>query len=209
MGVTPVTEENYLQQQARQGNVKAITALLNDFFAPKKINVQVDIRGRCLRVRLDSRQAPSKAVLNKSLYEKLVEVKPYVTNKLLIQSWQPGAMRTAWSQDFEITENGVKPAVKRNIWTETVAWLKSLNPKEKTTLGLLGLITLFVVGYCGNQNSCGTLRAKLDAAERGYQAEYQKQLNKGVVDKQGVSDFASAHIERQNALDRYTQQCKD
>lgn len=207
-------EESFLRQRARQGDAQAIATLLSNYFAPKKITVQAEVRGRCLRVRLESRQAPTKKkVLDQALYDKLIEVKPYAVKRVLIQSWQPGSMKVSWSQDFEVSEEGVKPVAKKDL-KDTLAAFRHWFNHSLTAQGQAGVVLLpfglmFLLWYCTNQNNCEALRAKWGDAEREYNTEYQRQLDKGVVTRQGISDFASVHRNRERALDEYSSRCRN
>lgn len=117
--LTP-TQPN-LKELARQGNPKAIAALLNRSLQPKGITVKVALDQRCLQVMLLSAQVPATELvrvirdgLNRLGVESIEQVKIY--------GKQVGEDIPDWHQEFEF----VPPSSATETFAETV------NPPTRT-----------------------------------------------------------------------------
>jgi tetratricopeptide (TPR) repeat protein len=189
---TPTPTQPNLKELARQGNPKAIAALLNRSLQPKGITVKVALDQRCLQVMLISAQVPATELvrvirdgLNRLGVESIEQVKIY--------GKQVGKDIPDWHQEFEF----VPPSSATETFSETVnpptqtPHLK-LTPAKISVIVAVVAISLVGVSYFVTQiteifeasNSPRTpsyqpsptlepsplYQAELSAAEQGIQA---------------------------------------
>jgi len=130
------TQSN-LKERARQGNIDAITQLLNIALQHKNVKAKATIKEECLQVKLECEQIPEKNLLTLVRREMIMlKIKSIKTVKIYGQ--QKDKDFPDWTQEFELLE-----PINSQSHTST-------NHKQDTsifnekTLGILGSILLLI-----------------------------------------------------------------
>ncbi|MBD2434168.1 MULTISPECIES: hypothetical protein [Fischerella] len=83
---------------ARQGDVQAITSLMNSQLQLKNVIVKVSIKNGYLRVRLESNQIPDKQNLVKYVRQEIIGLRSESIKKVKVDGFQQGKSFPCWSQ---------------------------------------------------------------------------------------------------------------
>lgn len=118
---TPTSTQTSLKELARQGNPKAIAALLKRSLEPKGITVKVAVDQRCLQLMLISAQVPA-IELVKVIRDGLSRLGIESIEQVKIYGKQVGEDIADWHQEFEL--------VPPSLATETFA--EPVNPPTRT-----------------------------------------------------------------------------
>jgi aspartyl protease family protein len=94
---------NFLEL-AKQGNEKAIAALLNRALQPKGISVKAIRQEGCLRVLLESAQLPDQQALVSYLQKNFVKLAVSSIHTIEVQAKQAEVAKIAWSQQIRLQE---------------------------------------------------------------------------------------------------------
>ncbi|MBE7380139.1 MAG: hypothetical protein F6J95_001855 [Leptolyngbya sp. SIO1E4] len=92
-----------LLAQAKQGDVSAIAALLNQSFQPQGIWAQVDPQGSGLRIILESTQAPDPEVTERRIQSGLARLQPQNIAELTVWGRALGETQPAWERRIVLT----------------------------------------------------------------------------------------------------------
>ncbi|MBD1999400.1 tetratricopeptide repeat protein [Leptolyngbya sp. FACHB-541] len=93
---------------AKQGNPKAIAALLNQQLQTKNIISKVSLKNNCLHLMLESEQAPSQEPWVKFICERLTELGVLNLERIKIYGKQIGEDFPAWNREFELGVEALK-----------------------------------------------------------------------------------------------------
>jgi DNA-directed RNA polymerase subunit RPC12/RpoP len=131
-----MTQANILEL-AKQGDVKAIAALMNRQLQPKGITAKVALNDSCLQIMLESAQVPDQQALVKWVRKSIAGLGATSIERVKIYGRQTGEEFPAWSQEFEIVAQ-IKlpsPAVEKGTKSQYPAFglesEKSKNPSVK------------------------------------------------------------------------------
>ncbi len=97
------SDRGYQQQlvaMAKQGNPKAIAALIDRVLQPKGITATAGFKDGWLHVILESAQRPNQQDTATYIYKKLCTLKSQFFNKVKIHGRQSGNKTVAWTQEF-------------------------------------------------------------------------------------------------------------
>ncbi|WP_315791025.1 hypothetical protein [Fischerella sp. JS2] len=83
---------------ARQGDVQALTSLMNSQLQLKNVIAKVSIKNGYLRVRLESNQIPDKQNLVKYVRQEIIGLKSESIKKVKVDGFQQGKSFPCWSQ---------------------------------------------------------------------------------------------------------------
>lgn len=97
------TEQSNLQELAKQGNSKAIAALLNRFLQPKGITAKAAIKNNCLHLMLEAAQVPPKQPYVDSLRKGLTKLIPTAIQKIKIYGKQVSEDLPEWVEEFDFS----------------------------------------------------------------------------------------------------------
>lgn len=89
---------------AKQGDVKAITFLINRSLQPKGITAKVILKDACLQVMLEAVQIPDQQTLAPFIHKGVTGLKSVLIKKLNVFGRQIGEKIPAWSQELEILD---------------------------------------------------------------------------------------------------------
>lgn len=120
-----------LLELAKQGDVKAIAALLNRFLKPKGISVKVHLKDGCLQLMLESAQVPNKQALVGFIYKEITKLEATSIQKVKIYWRQTGQDFPAWIEALELTVKEVTTPPCTTFSTENPNKLQ--NQQNKTT----------------------------------------------------------------------------
>src|SRR4028118_3320 len=87
---------------AKQGNPKAIAALMNRYLQAQGVTAKVSIKGNCLRVMLQSKQVPKEEALVKFIRQGLLKLEVASITTVQVYGKQVGKEFPAWIQDFKL-----------------------------------------------------------------------------------------------------------
>jgi len=118
---TPTPTQPRLKELARQGNPKAIAALLNRSLQPKGITVKAALDQHCLQVMLISAQVPAIELVN-LIRDRLNRLGVESIEQVKIYGKQVGEDIPDWHHEFEF----VPPSLATETFAETV------NPPTRT-----------------------------------------------------------------------------
>lgn len=88
---------------AKQGNPKAIAALMNRHLKPQGITARVSLKDDCLRVVLESEQLPDEHMMTAFIQKGLTALNSPAIARVKIFGQQIGDDIPAWSRDLELT----------------------------------------------------------------------------------------------------------
>lgn len=89
-------------QLAKQGDVQAITSLMNSQLQLKNVRAKVTIKNGYLQVRLESLQIPDQQNLVKYVRQEIMGLKSESIKKVKIYGFQQGKSVPCWSQNFNL-----------------------------------------------------------------------------------------------------------
>jgi hypothetical protein len=110
---------------ARQGDVQAITSLMNSQLQLKNVIVKVSIKNGYLRVRLESNQIPDKQNLVKYVRQEIIGLKSECIKKVKVDGFQQGKSFPCWSQVLNLelqqkyTSASLGKQPKSNVFVQT------------------------------------------------------------------------------------------
>lgn len=94
-----MTQPNILEL-AKQGNVKAITALINRQLQPKGITAKAVLKEGCLQIMLESAQVPNQEALVAFLRKGITGLEVKSIERIKVYGRQTGEEFPAWNQEF-------------------------------------------------------------------------------------------------------------
>jgi tetratricopeptide (TPR) repeat protein len=97
------TEQPNLQQLAKQGNPKAIAALLNRSLQPKGITAKVAVKNGCLQLMLEAAKVPPKQPYVDSLRKGLTNLMPTAIQKVRVYGKQVDEDVPEWLEEFNLS----------------------------------------------------------------------------------------------------------
>lgn len=98
------TQPPTLLNLAKQGNVEALTILMNHHLHPKGINAKVVINGDCLQILLESTQTPDRTTLLPFIHKGIKGLKLRSINSLKIYARKIGERSLDWSYKIQLNE---------------------------------------------------------------------------------------------------------
>jgi hypothetical protein len=119
-----MTQEN-LRQLAKQGNPKAIAALINQSLKPKNITAKIGLKDDCLQVLLESAQIPKQQAMVSFIRNGLTKLEVESIKTVKVFGRQVGEESPAWSQSFEMVSEVETPSIPESMELET-----PLSPQE-------------------------------------------------------------------------------
>lgn len=97
------TEQPNLQQLAKQGNPKAIAAMLNRSLQPKGITAKASVKNGCLQIMLEARKVPPKQPYVDSLRKGLTNLMPAAIQKVRVYGKQADEDVPEWLEEFNLS----------------------------------------------------------------------------------------------------------
>ena len=94
--------QSNLLKLAKQGNVKALAAMLNQSLQPKGITAKVGMKDNCLQILLESAQTPDQQASVSFIRNGLIRLEVESIKTVKVYGRQTGEESPAWSQKFEI-----------------------------------------------------------------------------------------------------------
>lgn len=104
-----MTQSNLLKL-AKQGNAKALAAMLNRSLQPKSITAKVGRKDDCLQVLLESAQTPDQEAIVSFIRNGLIKLEVESIKTVKVYGRQTGEESPAWSQQFEIVSQPETPS---------------------------------------------------------------------------------------------------
>ncbi|MCY7285046.1 MAG: DUF4429 domain-containing protein, partial [Cyanobacteria bacterium CAN_BIN43] len=98
------TSQPSLLELAKQGDVKAITALINRQLEPKGITAKVSLKESVLQVMLEGDQVPDQQALVAFIRKGLTGLAVKAIQKVKVYGRQTGEDFPTWNQDFRLGE---------------------------------------------------------------------------------------------------------
>ncbi|HEY9611737.1 GUN4 domain-containing protein [Allocoleopsis sp.] len=97
------TEQPNLQQLAKQGNPKAIAAMLNRSLQPKGITAKASVKNGCLQLMLEAPKVPPKQAYVDSLRKRLTNLMPAAIQKVKVYGKQVDGDFPEWLEEFNLS----------------------------------------------------------------------------------------------------------
>lgn len=94
--------QSNLLELAKQGNVEALTTLLNRSFQPKGITAKATLKDSCLQIVLESAQVPDQQALVAFMRKSLTSLGAESISKVKVYGRQTEEEFPAWNQEFEL-----------------------------------------------------------------------------------------------------------
>lgn len=91
-----------LLKLAKQGDPKAIAALINRKLQPKGINAKASVKNGCLQIMLESAQSLNREVLASAIRNSLLNLGIESIQKVKIYGRRTGEEIPEWHEEFEI-----------------------------------------------------------------------------------------------------------
>jgi hypothetical protein len=94
---------------AKQGDISAITFLINRSLQPKGVVARLVLKDGCLQIMLEATQIPDQQTLAPSIYKGVKGLGIASVKMLKIYGLQTGRNSPSWKQEFNLqeqTENG-------------------------------------------------------------------------------------------------------
>jgi hypothetical protein len=98
---TTKIEPSFLEL-AKQGNAKAITALMNRQLQSKGITAKAALKDGCLQVMLESAQVPNQQAVVAFIRKGVTSLEAALIERVKVYGRQTGEEFPAWHQEFEI-----------------------------------------------------------------------------------------------------------
>ena len=92
--------QNQMMELAQQGNIKAITNLINQSLNPRGISTSAKVRNGCLHVFLESEPVSTKESTAQFVHKKLIFLKIKSIQSIKIYGRQTGNRAIAWAHEF-------------------------------------------------------------------------------------------------------------
>lgn len=185
------TSQPNVLQLARQGDPRAIGAILNRSLQPKGITSKVLVKANCLQIKLESAQLPHSSSLLPLIQKQLSDLKIHSINVVKVFGYNQNDEIPAWTEEFDLEQqlhNSSEGSL--NLPTQTVSSIysnstgnrhsKATKASEETItnsavvmklmLGLCGLLTSFMCFVAGAAMQSLRSQSGNTVAEAYYQA---------------------------------------
>ena len=98
-----MTQPNLLEL-AKQGNPKAIAALINRQLQPKGITAKAEMKNGCLQIMLESAQVPKEQAIVAFVRKGMMGLGASSIKKVRVYGRQLGEEFPAWTQEFTLVQ---------------------------------------------------------------------------------------------------------
>jgi hypothetical protein len=126
-----MTEQNLLKL-AKQGNPKAIAAMLNQSLKSKNITAKVNLKDDCLHVLVESAQLPKQQTLVSFIRKGLIQLEAESIKTVKVYGRQTGEESPAWNETFEIVSEPETPSSTKEIDIENFSSYQILHQPPRT-----------------------------------------------------------------------------
>ncbi|MDF5732813.1 MAG: hypothetical protein PUP92_33680 [Rhizonema sp. PD38] len=92
-----------LKLLASQGNIVAITTILNQSIQQDNINIKVSLKNNCLQIILESKQVPDKTISVPKMYRELLGLKLEFIKNVKVYGRKIGEEFPDWCEEFEFS----------------------------------------------------------------------------------------------------------
>jgi hypothetical protein len=134
-----------LLELAKQGNVKAIAALMNRSLQPKGITVvKATLKDSCLELLLESAQVPNQQTLAAFVRQRIIRLRAALIEQVKLYVRQTGEEIPAWSQELELAAQPLPVVISQpsplelakqgNVEAIAALMNRSLQPKGITVV---------------------------------------------------------------------------
>lgn len=107
--------ESNLLMLAKQGNAKAIAAMLNKSLQPKGVTAKVGVKDDCLQILLESAQIPDQEAMVSYIRKGLIKLGVESIKTVKVYGRQKGVESPAWNQQFELAVPEETPSIPELI----------------------------------------------------------------------------------------------
>jgi hypothetical protein len=116
--------------QAKQGNPKALAAIINQSLKPKNITAKVGLKEGCLQVLLESAEVPNQQATVSFIRKGLIKLEIESINTVKVYGRQNGEETPAWNQTFELLPVQDTPLVPEEIEDPILPPIQPLDESE-------------------------------------------------------------------------------
>ena len=116
--------------QAKQGNPKALAAIINQSLKPKNITAKVGLKEGCLQVLLESAEVPNQQATVSFIRKGLIKLEIESINTVKVYGRQNGEETPAWNQTFELIPIQDTPLVPEEIEDPILPPIQPLDESE-------------------------------------------------------------------------------
>jgi len=118
--------------QAKQGNTKALAAIINQSLKPKNITAKVGLKEGCLQVLLESAEVPNQQATVSFIRKGLIKLEIESINTVKVYGRQNGEETPAWNQTFELLPVQDTPLVPEEIEDPILPPIQPLDESENS-----------------------------------------------------------------------------
>ena len=118
--------------QAKQGNPKALAAIINQSLKPKNITAKVGLKDGCLQVLLESAEVPNQQATVSFIRKGLLKLEIESINTVKVYGRQNGEETPAWNQTFELLPVQDTPLVPEEIEDPILPPIQPLDESENS-----------------------------------------------------------------------------
>jgi len=126
-----MSEQNLLKL-AKQGNPKAIAAMLNQSLKSKNITAKVNLKNDCLHVLVESAQLPKQQTLVSFIRKGLIQLEAESIKTVKVYGRQTGEEFPAWNETFEIVSEPETPSSSEEIDIQNLSSYQILHQPPRT-----------------------------------------------------------------------------
>ena len=128
-----MTEPNLLKL-AKKGNVKALTAILNQSLQPKNITAKVNRKDDYLQILLESAQTPDQEAMVSFIRKGLIKLEIESIQTVKVYGRKTGDESPAWSKKFELLSPPETPPITEPTDSENLSSYQTFRaPKRAVT----------------------------------------------------------------------------
>jgi hypothetical protein len=126
-----MTEQNLLKL-AKQGNPKAIAAMLNQSLKSKNITARVNLKDDCLHVLVESAQLPKQQTLVSFIRKGLIQLEAESIKTVKVYGRQTGEESPAWNETFEMVSEPETSSSTEEIDIDNLSSYQILHQPPRT-----------------------------------------------------------------------------
>lgn len=99
-----MSNQTKLLELAKQGEPRAIAALMNQYFQPKGVTVKAALKNGCLQIMLKATQALPQQLLVAAVHKGIIQLKLVGIERVEIYGWHKEEEFPSWIEGFELAE---------------------------------------------------------------------------------------------------------
>ena len=214
-----------LLELAKQGDAKAIAALMNRYLQPKGITARTDLKNGRLQVILESAQVPEQQAMVEFAHKVMSSLRVASIHKVRVCGRQTDLDFTVWVEEINLAtaKSSTSPSTSPypTYCTKSPNQIEDVTPVKKTdsfrekAQPILGLwVLVLVFGGCVHQMgypwNCGEARLDVQKIKDNADETYRQQMaDANTKDLEIVHSMQGYQYELSQAEDKKYRLCKN